>query len=125
VRAYIVMATVIRSILAWWLLNTVVLGVAVALIGSVSVTGAGALIAAGFVLGVLNAFLKPFLKIIGVPLALVTFGLSLFLINIVIIWLTGVLVSGLHLGGFVGVIETTIVVWLASIAVHLITGITS
>ena len=115
----------VRAILAWWLFNTVILGVAVALIGSVSVTGAGALIAAGFVLGLLNAFLKPILRLIGIPLAFVTFGLSLFLINIVIIWLTGLLVSGLHLGGFVGVIETTIVVWIASVAVHLITGITS
>ena len=115
----------IRSILAWWLLNTLVLGVAVALIGSVSVTGGGALVLAGLVLGILNALLKPILRIFGIPLAFVTFGLSLFVINIVIIWLTGVLVSGLHLGGFVGIIETTIVVWIASIAVHLITGITS
>ena len=41
-----------------------------------------------------------------------------------IIWLTGLLVSGLHLGGFVGVIETTVVVWVVSVAVHLITGFT-
>jgi putative membrane protein len=116
---------VIRAILAWWLFNTLVLGVAVALIGKVTVSGAGALIFAGLVLGILNAFLKPILRIIGVPLAFVTFGLSLFLINIVIIWLTGVLVSGLHLGGFVGVVETAVVVWIASLAVHLIVGITA
>jgi len=115
---------VIRSILAWWLLNTVVLGVAVALIGNVTVSGGGALVAAGLVLGLLNAFLKPILRLIGIPLAFITFGLSLFLINIVIIWLTGLLVSGLHLGGFVGVIETTVVVWVVSVAVHLITGFT-
>ena len=115
----------IRAILGWWLFNTLVLGVAVALIGKVTVSGAGALILAGLVLGILNAFLKPILRIIGVPLAFVTFGLSLFLINIVIIWLTGVLVSGLHLGGFVGVIETAVVVWIASLAVHLIVGITA
>ena len=114
----------IRSILAWWLLNTVVLGVAVALIGNVTVSGGGALVAAGLVLGLLNAFLKPILRLIGIPLAFITFGLSLFLINIVIIWLTGLLVSGLHLGGFVGVIETTVVVWVVSVAVHLITGFT-
>jgi putative membrane protein len=114
---------VIRAILGWWLFNTLVLGVAVALVGSVSVTGAGALLLAGLVLGVLNALLKPILRLIGVPLAFITFGLSLFVINVVIIWLTGFLVSGLHLGGFVGIIETTIVVWVASLAVHLIVGI--
>ena len=115
----------IRAILAWWLFNTLVLGVAVALIGKVTVSGAGALLLAGFVLGLLNAFVKPILKLIGAPLALITFGLSLFVIDVFIIWLTGQLVSGLHLGGFVGVIETTLVVWIASLAVHLIVGITA
>jgi putative membrane protein len=116
---------VIRAILGWWLFNTLVLGVAVALIGKVTVSGTGALLLAGLVLGILNAFLRPILRIFGIPLAFVTFGLSLFVINIVIIWLTGALVSGLHLGGFVGIIETTIVVSVASLAVHLIVGITA
>jgi putative membrane protein len=116
---------VIRAILAWWLFNTLVLGIAVALIGRVTVSGAGALLLAGFVLGFLNAFLKPILRIIGAPLALVTFGLSLLAIDLVIIWLTGVFVAGLHLGGFLGVLETAIVVWIASLAVHLIVGVTT
>jgi putative membrane protein len=113
---------VVGRIIGWWVLNTVVLGVAVRLLGSVTVTGFGALAAAGLVLGLLNAFLKPLLRIIGVPLALVTLGLSLLAINVIVIALTGLLVSGLDLGGFVSIVETTLIVWLVSFAVQLVVG---
>jgi putative membrane protein len=111
---------VIARIAAWWVLNTVVLLVADLLVSSVTVTGFGALVAAGLVLGLLNLFLKPILKILGAPLALITLGLSLFAINVIVIALTGVLVPGLHLGDFVSILKVSIIVWLVSLAAQLV-----
>ena len=105
----------IARIIGWWVLNIVALWVAVLVVGSFTATGFGALAAAGLVLGLLNVFLKPILKIIGLPLALITLGLSLFVINVIVIALTALLVPGLDLGGFVSAVEVTLVVWLVSL----------
>jgi putative membrane protein len=107
-------------LLAWWVLTTAALGVAVLLIGSVTVTGFAGLAVAGLVLALLNAFLRPILVILGAPLHIITLGLSLFLVNVGIIALTAYLVDGLDVGGFVSVLEVTIIVWAASVALHLV-----
>ena len=110
----------IARILGWWVLNTVVLWVATLVVGSFTASGFGALVAAGLVLGLLNMFLKPILKIIGLPLAVITLGLSLFVINVIVIALTAFLVPGLDLGGFWSAVEVTVVVWLVSLAAQFV-----
>ena len=110
----------IGRLLAWWVLTTAALGVAVLLIGSVTVTGFAGLAVAGLVLALLNAFLRPILVILGAPLHIITLGLSLFLVNVGIIALTAYLVDGLDVGGFVSVLEVTVIVWAASVALQLV-----
>ena len=109
----------IGRVLFWWAFNTVVLGVAVLLVGSVTVSGVAGLALAGLVLGLLNAFVKPILNILGAPFHVITLGLSLFVVNVVIIALTGFLVDALDLGGFVSTLKVTVIVWAASLVLHL------
>jgi putative membrane protein len=111
---------VIGRLLAWWVFNTAALGVAVLLIGSVTVDGFAGLAAAGAVLALLNTFLKPILTILGLPLHVITLGLSLLLVNVAIIALTAYLVDALDVGGFVSVLEVTVIVWAANVALHLL-----
>jgi putative membrane protein len=110
----------IGRLLTWWVLTTAALGVAVLLIGSVTVTGFAGLAVAGLVLALLNAFLRPILVILGAPLHIITLGLSLFLVNVGIIALTAYLVDGLDVGGFVSVLEVTVIVWAAGVALQLV-----
>lgn len=112
----------IGRLLAWWVLTTAALGVAVVLIGSVTVTGFAGLAVAGLVLALLNLFLKPLLTILGAPLHIMTLGLSLFLVNMAIIALTAYFVDALEVGGFVSVLAVTAVVWAASAALQLALG---
>ncbi len=56
------------------------------------------------VLGLLNAFLRPLLKIFLLPLALLTLGLAFFLVNVGIFWLAGALVHGVEMRGLLGAI---------------------
>jgi putative membrane protein len=109
-----------RRLIVWWAFNTVVLLVAVLLLGSVSASGFGAVALAGLVLGLLNLFVRPVLRLLGLPLQVITLGLSLFVIDVIIIAATAVVVGGLHLGGVVGTIETTVVVWAAGVVLHLV-----
>ncbi|MBE0646505.1 MAG: phage holin family protein [Bacteroidales bacterium] len=52
------------------------------------------------VLGLLNAFVKPFMVFLTIPFTLVTFGLFLFVINALIIMLAGALIKGFEVKGF-------------------------
>lgn len=58
------------------------------------------LVFAAVVFGVVNSFLKPVLKLISLPLNLITFGLSSFLINAALLYLTIQAVPGLLIEAF-------------------------
>ncbi len=66
---------------------------------------------AGVVLGILNFFLKPILKIISTPLIILTLGLFILIINLFIIWLLQFLLPGtLMIEGFAAYFWTLIII---------------
>jgi len=70
---------------------------------------------AGLVLAVINAVVRPFLKIITLPLTLLTLGLFLFVLNAFCLWLTSAVVPGFDVHGFraafLGALLITLVSW--------------
>lgn len=54
-------------------------------------------ILAGFIIGVLNTFVKPLMKILSFPLLLATIGLFTLVINAIIFWLTVQVVNGINI----------------------------
>ena len=63
------------------------------------VTGWGpALIAAG-VFGVVNAVVKPVLFVLTLPFTILTLGLFLFVLNMIMLWITAALVPGFRVEG--------------------------
>jgi putative membrane protein len=77
---------------------------------------AAAVIGAALVYGLLSAFVKPVLKFLTFPLALLTFGIVWFFVAMFILWLTSLIVSGFHIEGFWTLAGTTVVVWLVGAA---------
>src|SRR5262249_30085598 len=57
-------------------------------------------IAAGVLLGLINAVVRPVLLILTLPITLVTLGLFLFVLNGVCLWLVAEVVRGFHVAGF-------------------------
>jgi putative membrane protein len=55
---------------------------------------------AGLVLALVNAVARPVLKILTLPLTLLTLGLFLFVLNAFCLWLTSALVPGFEVAGF-------------------------
>ena len=51
----------------------------------------------GIVLGVLNTFVKPLMKILSFPMLIMTIGLFSIVINAIIFWLTTKVVGGINL----------------------------
>jgi putative membrane protein len=65
------------------------------------VRGWGAALLAAFVLGLLNAIVKPILFVLTLPLTIVTLGLFLLVLNAIVLGLTAWLVPGFAIpGGF-------------------------
>jgi len=57
-------------------------------------------VAAGVLLGLVNAVVRPVLLILTLPITLVTLGLFLFVLNGVCLWLVASAVKGFHVAGF-------------------------
>lgn len=58
------------------------------------------LVIAGLVLGLINIFIRPILRLISVPLIIFSLGLFIIIINIIILWLLEYLISDLTITGF-------------------------
>ena len=72
------------------------------------------LLIAALVLGVLNAFVKPLLRLISLPFIILTLGFFLLVINALLLWLTSKLVHGFHVDGFWPAVWASLVVSLVS-----------
>ena len=53
-------------------------------------------------LGLVNAIIKPFIKLLSLPLTLITFGLFSLVVNGFCSWLASVIVPGFHVYGLFG-----------------------
>ena len=86
-------------ILKFILTAVLVYGLSLVLPG-VALGGFGSAAILVLVLGVLNAVVKPILKIIGFPITVLTLGLFLLVINVIIVKLADFLMSSFDVHGF-------------------------
>ena len=105
----------IWRLLFTWAVNSIALGTAAWLVGQVSFSSYLALAGAGLVFAVINTYLKPLLVLLGFPLIVVTLGIGLFLINMLMLWLTAALVPGFDASGFWQIAKAAIVVWFVNL----------
>jgi putative membrane protein len=72
------------------------------------------------VLAILNAVVKPILKIIGLPITILTLGLFLLVINALIVMMASFVLSGFEIDGFVSALIFSVVLSLVTSVVDLI-----
>jgi putative membrane protein len=108
----------LRWLVVSWAANAVVLAIAAGILSGVTFHGSfGALVLAAAVFGVLNTILKPIVKLITLPLAIITLGIAWFFVSLMMIWLTTLIVGKFDIDGFWNYVWATIIVWLANILV--------
>lgn len=83
-----------------WLISSLVIIAGAELLPGIEVQNFVTALAAALVLGIINAFLRPILLFLTLPLNFVTFGLFTLVINAVLIMLAGSLVSGFVVESF-------------------------
>jgi len=89
------------GLLVQWLLYAIALLVVSRIVNGFDVVGLWPAMIAALVIGLLNATLGFFLKIVTFPLSIVTLGLFLLVINALMILLASSMVRGFRVNGFV------------------------
>ena len=74
--------------------------VASQIVPGISAQNIPSLLVASLLLGVFNAFLRPIMLILSLPLLIVTLGLFTFVVNAVLLLLVGSLVKSFYVAGF-------------------------
>lgn len=93
------------------LISAVAVYIASMFIPGISVSGGvGTYLIVAIVLGLLNAFVKPILTVLTIPITILTLGLFLIVINVLMVYLTSYLVSGFHVSGFIAALLFSFVV---------------
>jgi putative membrane protein len=112
------MSRMLRWLFVSWLANVVVLGLTTWILTGVTNDGsAWTLIWVALVFGVLNTILKPVLKFLTFPLAIVTLGIAWFFVSMLMLWLTDLLSSAWNIEGFWTYVWATIIVWAVNVVV--------
>lgn len=89
-----------KQLIVRWIINSTALLVVAHLVSGVSLDNWMTVFAAAVVLGLLNAFLRPILIFLTLPVTVVTLGLFTLVINAFLFYLASLLVSGFHVAGF-------------------------
>jgi putative membrane protein len=101
-----------------WLVTTVGVMAAAFVIKGIRYDSPEALIGAALLLGILNAFVRPILLILGAPLILLTLGLFILVVNGLMLYWVPSVVSGFHVesfrSAFWGALVIGIISWLLS-----------
>jgi len=96
-----------------WVVTALAVWVTSRVVPGFYVNGASAALIAAVVIGLVNATIGLFLKIITFPLTILTFGLFWFVINAIMLELASAFVPGFHIttfgAAFIGAIVLTVV----------------
>jgi len=80
----------------------------------VSVDGVIAALAAAFVLGLVNAVVRPLFVLLTLPVTVVTLGAFLLVINGLLLWFVSAFVPGFHVNGFLAAVAGSILLSVVS-----------
>jgi putative membrane protein len=101
----------LKQLVFVWVVTAVAIAVAAALVPSVDINGGVvSLLWVALLFGLVNGLIGPLLRLISLPLTLITFGLFGLVINGALLALTAGLSDSLNVGGFLGSIVAAIII---------------
>lgn len=101
--------------------NILAIVVAAHLVPGISVEGVLPAVAAGLLLGVINAVVRPILLVLTLPITLLTLGLFLLVLNGLCLWFVAAVVSGFHVAGLgsaiLGAVAVSVLSWIVTVLI--------
>lgn len=100
-----------KQLIIVWFVIAAAIAITAAVIPSVEIDGGVfALLGVALVFGLVNAIIGPLLRLISLPLTLITFGLFALVINGALLAITAGLTDSLDVGGFFAAILAALVI---------------
>lgn len=90
----------VRAFIQRWLVTAAGVMVASQLVSGISYGNFAGLLTASLLLGIFNAFLRPIMLILSLPLLIMTLGLFTFVVNALLLLLVGNIVKSFYVAGF-------------------------
>lgn len=107
------------NLLSHWIVSAIAIAISAYLLAGVTVTPLGAVVLA-VVLGAINAFIKPVVKLLALPITVLTLGLFSLVINALFILLAAAIVPGFAVAGFWWALAFSVILALISAFFHLL-----
>jgi putative membrane protein len=83
-----------------WIINALAIFIVVHIVKGIEVSSTAVVLVIAFVLGVINAFLRPFIILITLPINILTLGLFTLFINGALFYMVSKIVKGFVITGF-------------------------
>ncbi|MCX8157973.1 MAG: phage holin family protein [Verrucomicrobiae bacterium] len=111
----------LKAFVQAWIITMVGVLVAAHVVDGIQYEGWVDLVVATLLLGLLNAFVRPILMLLSLPLLLLTLGLFTLVINAGLLWLVGELVKGFQVAGFWAAFKGALVIAVLSLLLNSLT----
>jgi putative membrane protein len=113
----------LKKFISSWLINTLAVLVAVYLVQGIRYDKPLDLLVASLLLGILNAFLRPILLLLALPLLIFTLGLFMLVINALLLYFVGFLLRPhFYVDGFWSAFWGALLISLVSLILNTMTG---
>lgn len=96
------------------LINAVGVLLVAYVVPGIRVAGFGSAVIAAIVIGLINAFVRPVLGFLSIPITVLTLGLFTLVLNALLFWLAAKLTPGFTVTGFWAALIGAILFWLFS-----------
>jgi putative membrane protein len=102
----------LRRLLYMWIFNVVALVATTQLVAGIDFDeDFGTLILTALVFAAVNLLLKPAVRLLALPVVMVTLGIALFFVNILMLYITDWIVAGFTIDSLGAAFWATIVIW--------------
>lgn len=105
-------------ILLRWLINALALLLVAYIVPGFVVDSLYAALAAAFLLGLMNAIVRPVLLLLTLPVNILTLGLFTFVINALMLWFTQTVIKGFDITSFSAALMGAVVLWLIGLVTN-------
>ena len=109
----------LKRLLYTWIVNVAAIWVASIFVDGVDYSeDYWVLIVAGLVFGLVNFLVKPIVKLLALPVIILTLGVALFFINLLMLYITSWIVSGFDLDSFRSALWATLIITVVNWILH-------
>lgn len=104
------------------IITSLVLLLMAKMVKGVEIDSWGSALFAAVILGLVNAFVKPLMVLLTIPLTIITMGLFLLVINALVLQLVAALSPGVRISGFGQAVLGSIVLTILTLLVQMVLG---